>query len=77
MAQVKATNLRPTQFGKASGYRFEYTYVSKHGLEMEGFAVGAVLHERLYLIIYEGTSQYYFQKHKLDVEKIIDSVSLL
>ena len=40
-------------------------------------AVGAVLHERLYLIIYEGARQYYFQKHKLDVEKIIESVNLL
>lgn len=77
MVQVKATNLRPIQFGKAPGYRFEYTHVSKDGLEMEGLAIGAVLHERLYLIIYEGTRQYYFQKHKLDVEKIIDSVSLL
>ena len=77
MGQVKATNLRPIQFGKALGSRFEYTYVSKNGLEMEGLAIGAVLHEQLYLIIYEGTRQYYFQKHKLDVEKIIDSVSLL
>ncbi len=77
VVQVKATNLRPIQFGKAPGYRFEYTYVSKNGLEMEGLAIGAVLHEQLYLIMYEGTRQYYFQKHKLDVEKIIESVNLL
>jgi len=77
MGQVKATNLRPVKFGNARGSRFEFTFLTKDGLEMEGIAVGVVLHERLYLIIYEGARQYYFQKHKLDVEKIIESVNLL
>ena len=75
--QVKSKKLSPTRFGKAPGYHFEYSYLTKSGLEMEGMGVGAVLDDKLYLIVYEGTNQYYFGKHKPDVEKLIESVDLL
>jgi len=75
--QVQVKDLRPAPFGKAPGYRFEYSYLTVDGLEMEGFALGAVLNAKLFLIMYEGSSQYYFEKYRADVEKLIASISLL
>ena len=76
-AALKTTRLRPIKFGTAPGFRFEFTYALKEGLEKRGFAVGMVRRKRLHLILYRGTRLYYFGKYEAEVERIIRSIRLL
>ena len=71
---VKVTNLRPARFGDLDGFRFDYTSVTKDGLERAGFAVGTVQHGILYMAYYTGAKIYYFEKYKPDAERIIQSI---
>ena len=73
---IEARNLRPETFGNVEGFRFEMKYLPKEGLEMQGFIVGAVMEERLHLIMYTGTKAYYFPKYRDDVERIIRSIEM-
>ena len=73
---VKAVNLRPEKFGNHQGFRFELTFASKEGLEEEGFVVGVVVKEHLYLIMYTGVKAHYYRKHKEHVERILESISM-
>jgi hypothetical protein len=73
---VQAFNLRPFKFGSRPGFRFELSFLSREGLEYEGFVVGTVKDDRLYLICYSGTREYYFLKYKETAEKIIASIHM-
>lgn len=75
--QVQARNLRPFEFGSAAGFRFEFNFLTKDGLEMDGLAAGAVVHDRLYLIVFTGARQHYFPRYRPQVEKIIESVRMI
>ena len=77
VARMRTLNLRPESFGKVAGFRFEFTYVLKHGLEKQGFALGAVIDEKLHMIIYTGTRLHYYPKHKDDVERLVRSIRIL
>ena len=77
MIRVHATGLRPASFGSEPGFRFDLTFRSRGGLEMEGFVLGMVMQERLHLILYWGASRHYYPKHRDDVEQIIDSIEML
>lgn len=74
--KVDTTNLRPEKFGAVQGFRFELEFVSREGLEGRGFALGAVVEERLHLIIYTGLSAHYYSKQKSEVEQIIESIRM-
>ncbi len=73
-AEVESRGLRPAQFGTLPGFRFEVSFKSPEGLEIDGTAAGAVDGERLLLILYTGARQHYFPKHRDDVERVIASV---
>ena len=74
--KVTTSNLKPEKFGTAQGFRFEMTYLMPTGLEKQAIVVGAVLNERLYLIIYSGAGQHYYAKYKDHAERTIQSVRL-
>lgn len=74
--KIETTGLRPVKFGAADGFRFEMTFVWKNGLEAQALVAGAVVKNRLYLIVYSGTRVHYFPKHKDDVERILSSIQL-
>lgn len=74
--KVNAVNLRPEKFGAAQGFRFEMTYLTKTGLEKQAIVAGAVLNERLYLIVYSGAREHYYAKHKDHADRIIESIRL-
>lgn len=76
LEKIQATGLRPEQFGAARGFRFEMTYLTRQGLEGQGTVVGAVMNERLYLIIYSGSRAHYYPKHRDHVERLIQSIRL-
>ena len=75
--QVQATGLRPMNFGPLPGFRFELSYLTDNGLEMQGLVAGAATDGELHLIVYSGASLYYFPKYEDDVERIIDSIEML
>jgi hypothetical protein len=75
--KIEAVNLRPAKFGAADGFRFELTWVSPGGLEIQALVAGAVVKGRLHLIIYAGTRAHYFPKYRDDAERVIASVRLL
>ena len=74
MKEIEAENLRPSLFGGKDGFRFEMTYISKDGLQRRGLFSGAVIKEKLYMILYVGTQEHYFKKHEKDAEKILTTV---
>ena len=67
-------NLRPADFGNLPGFRFDFSFLSKEGLERQGFALGSIHDGKLLLMVYTGTREYYFDKHKQEVETIFSSV---
>ena len=75
--QVKAGNLRPAQFGSVSGFRFELTFLSKDGLEMRGSAAGAVLEDKLHMILYTGARVHYYPKYRDHVEQLLTSIEMI
>lgn len=76
LERVESAALRPYKFGNTQGFRFELSYVSSKSLEGQGAVVGAVVQERLYLIVYLGTRAYYYPKYKDHVERIVESIRM-
>ena len=74
---VKVTQLKPSNFGKLSGFSFEYNYKTKEGLEMKGIGLGVVHKDVFYALSYFGPKLFYFDKHKDEVETIFNSIKVL
>jgi hypothetical protein len=74
--QIQAARLRPASFAGVDGFRFDWTLWTKQGLEKRGFAVGAIVNEKLYLAMYTGTTDYYYEKHAGDAERVIQSARM-
>jgi hypothetical protein len=73
---VTVTNLRPQKFGSADGFRCELTFMTKNGLAKQGLAAGGVVKDRLYLVLYTGAKLHYYEAHRDDAEKIVQSIRL-
>lgn len=71
---VESSNLDPIEFGSEPGFRFDLSFLTTDGLEMDGIVAGAVMDEKLYLILYTAVRQYYFQKYRDPVERLIGSI---
>lgn len=75
--QVKVRKMRPTTVGGMRGFRFEFSGTTKGGLNKQGFAVGAVRNDMLYLVYYWGTELHYHDKHRRDAERIVASLKFV
>jgi hypothetical protein len=76
-ASIDVKNLRPANFGKVPGFRFDFSFLSKEGLERQGIAFGSIHEGKLLLMVYSGAKEYYFDRHKQDVETIFSSVEFV
>jgi hypothetical protein len=76
-ASIDVKNLRPADFGRLPGFRFDFSFLSKEGLERQGVVLGSIHEGKLLLMVYTGTREYYFDKHKQDVETIFSSVEVV
>ena len=76
-SQVEARGLRPADLGDAPGFRFEFAFLDADGLEGDGLASGAVIDNRLFMILYTGSRIHYFPKHKDHVDKLLQSVETI
>lgn len=72
--QIEATGLRPAKFGSIDGFRFDLAFVWADGVDARAIVAGAVVRQRLQLIVYSGTRLHYFDKHRPAVDRLIDSV---
>ena len=73
--QVEEMSLRPLKFGHAEGFGFDITYVDPNGLDGQATVAGAMINDRLHLIIYSGIA-HYFTKHQAHVDKLIQSIEI-
>jgi len=73
-ARVTPTDVRPAAFGGAPGFRFDVAYATRDGVERKALAAGAVVNDRLHVIVYDGTSLHHFGKYRAEAERVIESV---
>lgn len=74
--KIRVVNLRPAPFGGMPGFRFDLDYSTRDGLDKKGTVAGAVVKDRLYLILYTGLAEHYYDKHREAVERLIESVRM-
>ncbi len=67
---------RPWRTGDAEGFRFDYRYEDKSGLEKRGTAVGLVREGRLWMIDFRAAADHFFQSLAPAVERIFETASL-
>ena len=70
------TNIEPSRFADKEGVRFDFSFITKDGLDKEGLAVGAVIDGKLHIAIYTGAKEYYYAKYKDAVEQMLSSLTL-
>jgi hypothetical protein len=74
---VRAVNLMPYKIKADFGFRFELAYLSPHnGLEYDSLIIGIVEKEKLFLVAYAGTRQYYFPKYRDKAEQLMGTLNL-
>jgi hypothetical protein len=74
---VESSDIRPTQFGEQMGFRFELRFLTPNGLQKKGLTTGVLSKEQLYLVIYLGAAEHYYEKYETAVERLIDSIDTL
>lgn len=67
-------NIAPQAFGNTEGFRFDFTLSTQDGLDKQGLAQGAVVDGKLYLAIYVGAKEFYFNAYQSAVEDILSSL---
>jgi hypothetical protein len=73
---VTVTNLGPQKFGSVDGFRCELTFMTKTGLAKQGMAAGSIVKDQLYVVLYTGAKLHYYQAHRNDAEKIVQSIRM-
>lgn len=75
--QIEETEFRPADFGPWPGFRTEYRYFSKNGLVRRMIVTGTQHNDKLYLIIFAAPELHFFEKHKPEVEYILNSIQAI
>ena len=73
--KIITAGFAPAEFGGKDGFRFTFTYRTMAGLNMRGIAAGALLGDKLFMVIYNGTEEFFFDRSKGDFEKILASLT--
>lgn len=67
----------PGRFGGQPGFRFEHTITRKSdNVLLKGVAQGAVVKDKLYLVVFTAPSIYYFDRHAPQVEPLLASAEI-
>lgn len=67
----------PGRFGGQPGFRFEHTITRKSdNVLLKGVAQGAVVKDKLYLVVFTAPSIYYYDRHVVQVEPLLASAEI-
>lgn len=67
----------PGRFGGQPGFRFEHTITRKSdNVLLKGIAQGAVVKDKLYLVVFTAPSIHYFDRHAPQVEPLLASAEI-
>jgi len=73
---IEPSGLEPASFGGREGFRFQLAYLTSEGLPCRGLAVGMLAGGKLYLILYTGARDHYFDRYLPRVEEMIASIRI-
>ncbi len=74
--RFETTSLQPRTFLGQPGFQLDYTHLDADEVERQGRAVGAVVNNRLYLALLDGTRMHYFRAALPEFERIVESARL-
>jgi len=74
--EFKTLNLQPRQFLGYNGFQFDYEHLDTDELWRKGRVVGAVIGDRLYLILYDAARMHYYDAALPDFEAVVASAQL-
>jgi hypothetical protein len=72
----RTLSLQPRQFLGANGFQLDYEHLDDDELWRKGRAVGAVINDQLYLILYDAARSHYYEAALPDFEAIVTSAQL-
>lgn len=72
---IETTKIAPAPFGPWPGFRFEFAFESSIGVPMRAISIGTIANNELYLLVYAGARDYYFDKYDHHVEDMFNSIS--
>ena len=70
------TGLQPRTFLGQPGFQLDYEHLDGDEIERRGRAVGAVIGNRLYLILFDAVDRHYFPAGIEEFERIVESARL-
>ena len=70
------TGLQPRTFLGQSGFQLDYTHLDSDEVQRQGRAVGAIVGDRLYLILFDAVRSHYFPSGLPEFERIVTSATL-
>ena len=71
--EFNMTGLQPRQFLGQPGFQFDYNHLGGNEVERSGRAVGAVINNRFYLILFDAARLHYFPTGLPEFERIVNS----
>jgi hypothetical protein len=74
--RFEMTGLQPRTFLGRPGFQFDYSHLGGDEVERQGRAVGAVINNRFYLILFDAARMHYFPTGLPEVERIVNSAIL-
>jgi hypothetical protein len=74
--RFEMTGLRPRTFLGYPGFQFDYDHLDTSEVDRRGRAVGAIINNRLYMALLDGTRMHYFPAALPEFERIVESARL-
>ncbi len=73
---LRTTSLKPRQLMGYPGFQWDYDHLDQDEVWRRGRTVGAVIGDRLYLILLDATRMHYFDNAQGDFEAVVNSARL-
>ena len=72
---ISTNNLKPRLVGGLPGFEFDLDYVARNEVERRGRVIGTIQGGKLYLVLYQAPSLYYFDETADEVDQLVSSIS--
>lgn len=76
MRRAELTRIEPAPLGGHPGFRFAFRAAGADDLELEGVGQGAVVGDRLYLLVFRATALHHFGLRRPEVERLFAGARL-